>query len=100
MKAVGTNPLERYVGPETGARHHPTSSTNPAKINSAAPATESTQHAQDHIEPGLDFVPIGWSARIDQVHLEGAQRHLGDLVPQLLAGLVVEPGVLAGPDPA
>jgi hypothetical protein len=35
MKAVGTNPLERYVGPETGARHHPTSSNHRhKKINS------------------------------------------------------------------
>jgi len=36
MKAVGKNPLERYVGPETGARHHPTSSTPTTKINSMA----------------------------------------------------------------
>lgn len=38
MKAVGNNPLERYVGPETGARHHPTSGTTTHnKINPTAP---------------------------------------------------------------
>jgi hypothetical protein len=37
MKAVGNNPLERYVGPETGARHHPTSNKIlTQKINSTA----------------------------------------------------------------
>jgi len=46
MKAVGNNPLERYVGPETGARHHPTSSTTQQKINSAA-----TGHRVDPSRP-------------------------------------------------
>ena len=31
MKAVGNNPLARYVGQETGARPHPTSSNQPTK---------------------------------------------------------------------
>src|SRR4051812_14165768 len=62
MKAVGNNPLERYVGPGDGRRHRPQRRvTPPTKISSTGTTGEPIHPAQDHLRTGLDFDLIGWS---------------------------------------
>src|SRR3954447_12190074 len=64
MKAVGNNPLERYVGPGDGRRHRPQRRvTPPTKISSTGTPGEPIHLAQDHLRTGLDFDLIGWSER-------------------------------------
>jgi len=81
MKAVGTNPLERYVGPGDGRAAPPTAAPTTKKINPAAPAAGSIPHAQDHLKPGLDFGLIGWSVEVGpdlwQADFRSEERRVG-----------------------
>lgn len=64
MKAVGNNPLARYVGQETGARPPPTPTTPPrTQDQPAGEPGEPTSLAQINRTKPLDFVSIGWSPR-------------------------------------
>ena len=63
MKAVGNNPLARYVGQETGARPSHANDATPHTNQPAGEPGEPTPPAQINKTKPLDFVPIGWSLR-------------------------------------
>src|SRR3954462_930726 len=67
MKAVGKNPLARYVGQETGARPPPTPAAQPPHTDNqpAGEPGEPITHDHNQETKPLDFVPIGWSYRFE-----------------------------------
>src|SRR3954447_22501306 len=101
MKAVGTNPLARYVGQETGARPPPTPAAQPPNTHTqpAGEPGEPITHDHNQETKPLDFVPIGWSfrpltatCRARAVERGPPHRRVGAAAPSNGGSRPVEPG--------